>query len=49
MAKKIEMDEDMVLLCDGQPCDIDVNPTLNPCKECLVQVLVNNWNSRRKS
>lgn len=49
MAYKIEMTEDRVLFCDGLPCDVDVNPTHEPCEECLVKVIVDNWNSRRKS
>ena len=46
---KIEMNDDRVLFCYGLPCDVDVNPTREPCEECLVKVIVDNWNSRRKS
>ena len=45
---RIEMCDDRVLFCDGIPCDVDVNQTHEPCENCLVKVIVDNWNSKKR-
>ena len=45
---RIELNDDRVLFCDCMPCDVVVNPTHEPCENCLVKVIVDNWNSRRR-